>query len=126
METFQASVQYNDLKGSVAADHADMTDSTSWLKNNKYIKDDEFVIGISMWAGENHGKHDDPVSVTFLVKELGGNKTIPDIINDSNETLNVKKVEVDMNIVDFMGLFKRLEITLSTDGMLEGIEYSSN
>jgi hypothetical protein len=126
METFQASVQYNDLKGSVAADNADMTDATSWLKNNKYIKDDEFVIGISMWAGENHGKHDDPVSVTFLVKELGGNKTIPDIINDSNETLSVKKVEVDMNIVDFMALFKRLEITLSTGGMLEGIEYSSN
>jgi len=126
METFQASVQYNDLKGSAAADNADMTDATSWLKNNKYIKDDEFVIGISMWAGENHGKHDDPVSVTFLVKELDVNKTIPDIINDTNETLSVKKVEVDMNIVDFMALFKRLEITLTTAGMLEGIEYSSN
>lgn len=126
METFQASVQYNDLKGSVAADNADITDATSWLKNNSYIKDDEFVIGISMWAGENHGKHNDPVSVTFLVKKLGGNKTIPDIINDSDETLSVKKVEANMDIVDFMALFKRLEITLSTDGMLEGIEYSTN
>lgn len=126
METFQASVQYNDLKGSVAADDADMIDATSWLKNNKYIKDGEFVIGISMWAGENHGKHNDPVSVTFLIKELDGNKTIPEIINDSNETLIVKKIQVDMNIVDFIALFKRLEITLSTDGMLEGIEYSSN
>ena len=125
METFQASVQYNDLKGSVAADNAHITDATLWLKNKQYIKDDEFVIGISMWAGDNHGKHLDPVRVTFLVKELGGNKTIPDIINDSNETLSVKKIEVNMNIVDFMALFKRLEITLSTNGMLEGIEYSS-
>ena len=125
METFQASVQYNDLKGSVAADNAHITDATLWLKNKQYIKDDEFVIGISMWAGDNHGKHLDPVRVTFLVKELGGNKTIPDIINDSNETLSVKKIEVNMNIVDFMALFKRLEITLSTNRMLEGIEYSS-
>ena len=126
MEIFQASVQYNDLKGSVAVDNADMINATSWLKKNKYIKDDESLIGISMWAGENHKKYDKLLSVTFLVKELGGNKTIPDIINDSNETLNVKKVKVDMNIIDFMALFKRLEITLSPDGMLEGIEYSSN
>ena len=126
MEIFQASVQYNDLKGSVAVDNADMINATSWLKKNKYIKDDKSLIGISMWAGENHKKSDKPLSVTFLVKELGGNKTIPDIINDSNETLNVKKVKVDMNIIDFMALFKRLEITLSPDGMLEGIEYSSN
>ena len=33
MEVFKASVQYNDLKGSAAADLADMTDAAKWLKD---------------------------------------------------------------------------------------------
>ena len=125
METFKASVQYNDLKGSAAADRADMTDAAKWLKDNEYIKD-EFVVGISMWAGENHGAHKDPVSVKFLVTELVGYDNIPEMLQASGEPIQVKEIRVDMNIADFFALFKRFEVTLSNGGLIEGKTYTSN
>ena len=36
---FKASVQYNDFKGSSAADEADFGKPAKWLKNNGYIDD---------------------------------------------------------------------------------------
>lgn len=125
METFKASVQYNDLKGSAAADRADMTDAAKWLKDNGLITD-EFVVGISMWAGENHEAHQDPVSVKFLVSGLNGYKNIPEMLQASREPIRVKEISVDMNITDFFALFKRLEITLSNGGLIEGKTYTSN
>jgi hypothetical protein len=125
METFKASVQYNDLKGRAAADRADMTDAAKWLKDNGHIND-EFVVGISMWAGENHGTHNDPVSVKFLVTELVGYDNIPEMLQASGEPIQVKEIRVDMNIADFFALFKRFEITLSNGGLIEGKTYTSN
>ena len=124
METFKASVQYNDLKGSAAADRADMTDAAKWLKDNGHITD-EFVVGISMWAGENHGTHRDPVSVKFLVSGLNGYDNIPEMLQASGEPIQVKEIRVDMDLSDFFALFKRLEITLSNGGLIEGKTYTS-
>jgi len=126
MESFKAGVQYGDLKGSSAADRADMTDAAKWLKENGHINDDEFVLGISMSVGENHGTHRDPVSVVFLVSGLNGHENIPEMIQASGEPIQVKKISVDMKIIDFLALFKRLEITLSNGGLLEGKSYSYN
>ena len=124
METFKASVQYDDLKGSVAADRADMTDAGKWLEDNGHISSEEFVIGISMWTGDNHGQHIDPVSVKFLISELNNHENIPAMIEASGENLQVKVLRLDMNIADFFALFKRFEITLSNNGLLEGKDYS--
>lgn len=124
MEVFKASVQYNDLKGSAAADNADMTAAKYWLKNNGHISD-ESVVGISMRAGENHGAHRDPVSVTFLVSSLDGHANIPEMLESSREPIQLRKICVDMNISDFLALFKRLEITLSNGGLIEGKTYTT-
>ncbi|XOV86905.1 MAG: hypothetical protein ACFHX7_18300 [Pseudomonadota bacterium] len=124
METFKASVQYNDLKGSAAADRADMTDAFTWLKNNGHITN-EFVVGVSMWAGENHGTHQDPVRVRFLVSDLNGYDNVPEMLQASPEPIQVKEICVDMNLTDFFSLFKRLKITLSIDGLIEGKTYTS-
>jgi hypothetical protein len=124
MEVFKASVQYNDLKGSAAADRADMTDATNWLRNNGHINDD-YVVGVSMWAGENHGTHKDPVSVKFLVSSLGGYANIPEMLESSAEPIQLREIRVDMNIADFLALFKRLEITLSNGGLIEGKTYAA-
>jgi hypothetical protein len=58
-----------------------------------------------MLAGENHGKHKDPVSVKFLVSGLNGYESIPDMIRASDDPIKVKEIEVDMNITDFFALF---------------------
>jgi hypothetical protein len=126
METFRASVQYNDLKGSVAADRADQSDAHDWLKKNDYISEDEILVGIKMWAGENHGTHQDPVSVHFLVTALDGFQNIPEKFAASEEPIQLKNVRVDMAIADFLALFKRFELTLSSSEILEGKTYTTD
>ncbi|ACT49614.1 hypothetical protein [Methylovorus glucosotrophus] len=126
MQNFRASVQYNDLKGSVAADNADKNDAHKWLVENGYINDSEYVLGIRMWAGENQGTHRDPVSVTFLISELQGDRNIPEMVQASGEPLQVKEIRVDMNIADFFALFKRFEVTLSNGGLIEGKAIAAN
>ena len=125
MTKLRAFVQYDDLKGTVAADRADRGGPQRWLRDKNLINDDEYVVGISMFAGENHGVHRDPISVDFLVSELKGYDNIPETIQSVGEPIEVKRVQVDMNLIDFFGLFKRFAVTLSTSGMLEGIEYTS-
>ncbi|MFM5646354.1 hypothetical protein [Aeromonas caviae] len=119
MEIFKASVQYNDLKGSCAADRADISDATDWLKSNGHINDNEFLVGISMYAGENHGTHRDPVSVHFLITDDVGFRAL----GQNSSEYQIRKVDVDMEIAAFLALFKRFEITLSTNSCLEGKEY---
>ena len=125
MTKLRAFVQYDDLKGTVAADRVDRGGPQRWLRDKNLINDDEYVVGISMFAGENHGVHRDPISVDFLVSELKGYDNIPEMIQSVGEPVEVKRVQVDMNLIDFFGLFKRFAVTLSTSGMLEGIEYTS-
>lgn len=122
-QQFKASVQYNDLKGSVAADEADKTSISKWLTEKGLINADEHVLGISMCAGENHGSHRDPVSVIFLVSDRKGYNNIPEMIESTDGPMQVKKVGMDMNITDFFALFKRFEVTMSTKGMIEGKMY---
>jgi hypothetical protein len=124
MKVFKASVQYNDLKGSAAADRADMTDAAKWLKDNGHITN-EYVVGISMWVGENKGIYRDPVSVKFLVSSLNGYDNIPEMLQASNDPIKVREIRIDMNIADFFTLFKRFEITLSNDGIIEGRTYAA-
>ncbi|EKO3566966.1 hypothetical protein [Vibrio metschnikovii] len=124
METFRASVQYGDMKGSSAADKADLEHAATLLEKSGDISQNEFVVGISMWAGENHGIHTDPVSVKFLVTELNGYASIPEMLEANSDSFEVRVVRKDMNIADFLALFKRLEITLSTGGIIEGKSYT--
>ena len=123
METFIASVQYNDLKGTVAADRADKNDPSTWLRENGHINDEELVLGISIFIGENHGKHKDPIYVHFLVSELHGHSNVPDLLENFPKPIQVRKIQLAMNLVDFFGLFKRFSVTLSTNGMLEGVDF---
>lgn len=119
MEIFKATLQYDDLKGSSAADRADKSDASDWLINNGHMQNGEFLVGITMFAGENHGTHRDPISVTFLITDDKGFIALGHNSND----YEIRKVRVDMNITDFFALFKRFEVTLSSNGCLEGKEY---
>jgi hypothetical protein len=122
-QNFKASVQYNDLLGSVAADRADKISPTKWLSGKKLIDEGELVVGISMFSGENHGTHQDPVYVTFLVTDLKGYENVPEMLDSIDGPIQVRKIDVDMNLSDFFALFKRFDVTLSTKGMMEGRQY---
>lgn len=121
-ETFNASVQYGDWKGTAAADRADNHDPERRLEKNGTKKPNEFLIGIEIWAGENHGKHKDPISVTFLLASASDHDTVKNQI-ETGKPLQVRKVREDMNLVDFFGLFKRFSVSISNHGMLTDREY---
>lgn len=121
---FRASVQYGDWKGSAAADDADTEKAYHWLKEKKKIRPDEFIVGITLWAGENHGEHKDPVYVTFLLATPAKHDAVQDQIKAGSIT--VREVDVKIKVVDFFGLFKRFSIAISAHGMLQEQEYTSN
>lgn len=124
IEKFSASVQYNDLKGASAADRADVENASKWLTDNGHINEQEFILGISMSVGENHGEHRDPIYVNFLVSELQGYENIPALLESSTGPVEVRKISIQMNLTEFFALFKRFSVTLSTSGMLNDKEYS--
>ncbi|MDH3997665.1 MAG: hypothetical protein OET90_02395 [Desulfuromonadales bacterium] len=125
MERFQASVQYNDMKGTAAADGANPGDLGAYLLRHGYINDGEFVMGVTMSVGENRGTHTDPVYVKFLVSGLRGNDNLVETIQASDDPIPVKEVCVDMNITDFLALFKRFNVAISVKGLLDGRSYTS-
>lgn len=122
-EKFLASAQYDDWKGTSAADGADMSDADAWLVANGHKQPDEFLLGITMFAGENHGVHEDPVFVEFLLASPRDHDTVKAMVESSQVPVEVRRVRVDMNLSEFFGLFKRFSITLSSHGMLGEREY---
>ncbi len=121
-ESFKAVVQYGDLKGTSAADRADKADAEKWLKEQKLSQEGEFLLGIQLWVGENHGAHKDPVSVTFLLAPLGNYDSLQKMIDSHEGPIVVRKVRQQMPIAQFLGFFKRFAVTLSAGSMLEGRE----
>lgn len=123
IETFSASTQYNDWKGSSAADDADKIGASRWLKENGHMSETEFLVGVTIFAGESHGEHVDPVYVEFLIMAQGDYENARLEIERSSEHVEVRRVRIDLKLKEFFGLFKRFAITLSRGGMLEGLSY---
>ncbi|CAM0557783.1 hypothetical protein [Vreelandella titanicae] len=120
-ENFKASVQYNDLKGSAAADRADFDDAEKWLSEKTRIQDGEHLVGIKVFISENHGDCNEPIFVEFLIdSHVRDTQRLP---GKEGSPIELKRVRADMSINDFFALFKRFEITLSPDGDLENKYY---
>ncbi len=117
---FEASVQYNDLKGSSAADVSDIGKPSKWLRDKGLLNDGEHLLGIELLVGENHGEHSDPVYVRFLAFKLDGYSNIPDQIKNTDGAISVRKIDVQMNLMEFFGLFKRFGVKFSFGAALEG------
>ena len=122
-EKFKASVQYDDWKGSAAADNADKGDASDWLEKKGLIQKGEFLLGITLYTGESHGSHKDPVSVEFLLATPGDHDSVKAMI-DTGTPVVVRRVRADMKIVEFFGLFKRFSIYMSSHGMLDSRDYT--
>ena len=123
-EKFIASVQYGDWKGTSAADGADRNGLRDWLEANGHKKSDEFLLGVSIFVGENHGVHKDPIYVSFLLASPGDHDSVKAMIDSSQGPVKVRKVSVEMKLSQFFGLFKRFSITLSSHDMLGERDYT--
>ncbi|AOE81139.1 hypothetical protein A7318_21895 [Pseudomonas lurida] len=113
-DTFGASVQYNDLKGTAAADRHDNRDFSHYLEEKGLLNPGEALIGIELWSGEVHGAvQDKPVYVTALVSSGGKYETIHEEVI-SGQPVQVRKIDLEMPLNDFFGLFKRFAISISS------------
>ena len=122
MAIFQADTHYGDLKGSVAADKADVTSASRWLAKNNHISEKECLVGLSMDVNIIHEKVQGDVDVKFLIASIEGYSNVPEMI-EANDSLPVRALELSMSFTEFFVLFKRFGLTLSTDNLLEGKEY---
>lgn len=123
LEIFKASVQYGDLKGTSSADRADMNGAGNWLESRGLKKPGEFILGIELEIGENHGVHKDPVCVHFLLVTVDGYDSVKAMLDATQEPVDVRRVSVDMPVTEFLALFKRFNVCLSPYGMLDHREY---
>lgn len=119
---FKASVQYGDLKGTAAADRADKATAEAWLEEEKLSQEGEFLLGIELVVGENHGAHKDPVYVTFLMATVGDHDSVKKTVESHDGPVVVRKISVQMPLTQFIGFFKRFAVSISVSSMLEGRE----
>lgn len=111
MSHFRANVQYDDWEGTAAADNADQNDLSSWLKTEKLIEDEEIVVGVSLWIGENHGKVATP-QVRFLVVPAANAEKAQAYLN-ANDPVPLKEVFRELSVDQFLVLFKRFSVVLT-------------
>lgn len=124
--TFKASVQYNDLTGSVAADRADAGDARTWLEQNGHLRSGEFLIGMDVYVripwGASGG--DVVVDVSFVLVQATNFESVAELLRE-HDPVAVRKLSLEFTARDFFLFFKRFNLTLSSSGMLEGCEYDA-
>jgi hypothetical protein len=128
MESFVASVQYGDWDGTAAADDADQRDIHALLREkDAYDSTKEIVIGVKLWIGENHGGKVQAPYVTALIVDADGYDNVPGMLASQDDPIPVKRVELELTLEEFMGLFKRFGVVLTTKGLgLTGRTYTFN
>lgn len=122
IEVFKASTQYDDWTGTVAADRSDNTSLEDWLSTNGIEAAGKLLVGISVFAGENPGRHVDPLYMELLLIEPGAYEDISAAIETG--TIEVERRIVDIDLSVFFGLFKRFSIKLSNHGVLTDQGYT--
>jgi hypothetical protein len=142
-ETFEATVNYNNMVGSVSADHADHADHADqtsiyhWLDaRDLRTSKEELVFGIQLFPDENYGNElVNPVKVTLLLITGESTATLRTKIERGDIPLEVRRIETVMTLPEFFSLFKQINLTLSVNqnknatkgselkGILEGVSY---
>ncbi len=124
-DNFSASAQYNDFKGSAAADHADLSAAGDWLKKAGVINHGELLVGYEMYVspGLSVASGTITISTSFLLATTDGLDAFAERVK-SGEDISLRKVSRDLSPVEFFSLFKRFNVTLSSNGILESRDYN--
>ena len=125
MGTFNAGVQYNDWKGTAAADSVDKGGLTEFLLAKDLITQADFVVGVEIWVGENHGGKSVQPSVTvFVLEGRRGAESAAEWIRDNADPLDLKHIPLELTFEEFFGFFKRYNVVIGRRGLqLDGREY---
>ncbi len=109
MNIFEASVQYNDFKGSTASDRSDNESLVQYLISQGFADDDELVIGCRFGFSGNHGQEVYVNSVViYLKKNVGEFEKAPEI---------VRAIDIPMTLPKLFSFFKRFDLVMNVDGL---------
>ena len=129
MSKFRASVHYGDWEGSSAADDADHLGLIKFLENKKLMDGDtEFLVGLELWIGENHGGVVMPPSIRCLIiRRAGDFETVASQLASQHDPLDLREIDLELSLNEFLGLFKRFSVVLTRRGLnLTEREYDSD
>jgi hypothetical protein len=121
---FRASTQYNDWRGTASADRGDVTDLGDWLKARNLFPDDQYLVGFDVYSRDDDVKAGLPVRATALFAVQGRHDSTEDMVHTTQGPVPVSRVDFEIDIAEFFGLFKRFSIALSRGGMLAGRDYT--
>jgi hypothetical protein len=128
MDTFKASVQYNDFKGTAAADNAsDNYDLQSFLKGKGLMHDSEFLIASTLLIGEsNAGKMGGTHVKAYLYDKADNNHdTVKAALDATTDPIQVRAVTVEVTAEQFICFFKRFNVMLTRPSLnIDGREFT--
>lgn len=123
-QSFKASTQYNDLVGSVAADRSDNLAFAEFLKEQKLMAEDEFIVGFEITFNENDSR---PVPDPGIVVFLAEGDSVDSIARQkaADGVFKLRSVEVfDLPLADFFAYFKRFNVMFANKSLnLHGEQY---
>ena len=96
-----------------------------FLEEKRLIRPGEFLVAIELFIGENHGGEVKPPYIDVLVFSKKDFDTTAAALNATADPLSLRRINVDLHLNEFLGLFKRFAVTLSARGLnLTGQEYN--
>lgn len=124
MPKFTARVQYGDYRGTSAADEADVGALYKRLISDGLIGENDFILGITMFSGENSPGHVHGPFVRILTVRAATHDQAKQYALD--DPIRVREIEPAWTFEEFFGLFKRFSLALSLDTInINDREYES-
>jgi hypothetical protein len=123
MPDFKAHVQYDDWKGSAAADDADFEALGGYLRNAGLLSDSEFLVGFKAYIGSPDINGDPYFSAAAFIVSAGNHEgSLQNIL--AKDPVEVFQRDVELGVLEFFNLFKRFNLVLTHRGFdLHGRNY---
>lgn len=129
MSNFKATAQYNDFMGTAAADNADGEyDLDRFLEGKGLKKENEFLVGASLWVGSSAGGKLGHPSITAYLFDQADNQhdNVKAALEAMPDPIPVRTVEVEVSPEQFISFFKRFSVMLTRQSLnLDGREFNA-
>lgn len=117
MTMFKAAVQYGDYKGSSAADDADGdADLRTFLTKKGLMKEEEFLLGSTLWIGENRAGKLGHVGIQALLFNSPDHATVTAALEAIEGPVPVRAVTLEVSLDEYLCFFKRFAVTITRKG----------
>jgi hypothetical protein len=127
IEKAKAGVQYNDMKGTAAADWRDFKHLEDLAQSQAIDLQKHIPIGLSIYLGEPQGSELDMAAVSLFAVDpmrVGGDgDSIKAYLELHQGVVPCKRFRFEMPLVELLKFFKRFNLTLQSRYAGEILEY---